>query len=138
MKIQDVLKLPEGTKVIGINDNVFTVADNGVGYKCLKSEIGTLIEYIYPFHLIVDYDYRVLREKFSFKQLVELQKESEKEIHICVDRVPVLNRIAPYSIVSYREFLRILSKCTSKVSANIISNCETFELVPEDEVAESR
>ena len=138
MKIQDVLKLPEGTKVIGIIDNVFTVADYGVGYKCLKSEIGTLIEYIYPFHLIVDCDYRVLREKFSFKHLVELQKESEKEIHICVDRFPVLNRIVPYSIVSYREFLRILSKCTSKVSANIISNCETFELVPEDEVAESR
>ena len=138
MKIQDVLKLPEGTMVIGINDNVFTVADNGVGYKCLKSEIGTLIEYVYPFHLIVDYDYRVLRENLSFKQLTELQKESDKELHVCIDRIIGLNSITSFSVVTYSELLRLLSKCEHKYSAGIISNCETFELVPEDEVAESR
>lgn len=138
MKIQDVLKLPIGTKVIGVNDNVFTVTNNGVGYRCLMSEIGRPIEHVYPFHLIVDCDYKIIKEKFSFKQLTELQKESDKELHICIDRVSALNSITSFSIVTYSELLRILSKCASKISADIILNCETFELVPEEEVAESR
>lgn len=130
MKIQDVLKLPEGTKVIGINDNVFTVADNGVGYKCLKSEIGTLIEYVYPFHLIVDYDYRVLRENLSFKELLEMQESTEGIIAISLDNIDNLPECykngESYSI---GKALNILSNCfTSKDLSHLLLHNKSFLL----------